>query len=113
MVTMPTVSDVSDPGGYKEYLIFSLTGFCSHGRRRQLFTCCMPFIDEIMPDFIAGTNTQRNGVIVLDLSTRPDDPTVIINQVLPSAIPYCDVYMRNNIMYALMRQWTIYYNCTR
>ncbi|MEP7320946.1 MAG: choice-of-anchor B family protein [Saprospiraceae bacterium] len=63
-------------------------------------TCHMPFIDEANARlYCLGTNTRSTGVIVLDLATRPDSPSVVINQPLPRGYVH-DAYVRNNILYA-------------
>lgn len=76
-------------------------------------TCHMPFIDEANARlYCAGTNTRSNGVIVLDLSLKPDSPTVVINQALPRSYIH-DIYVRNNIMYASHGgNGLSIYNCT-
>ena len=110
-----TVSDVSDPGGIRIFDLQYLPDSVVMVRQTTAFftLCHMPFIDEANARlYCAGTNTQRNGVIVLDLSARPDSPTVIINQVLPRNYIH-DVYVRNNIMYASHGgNGLSIYNCT-
>lgn len=80
----------------------------------QFFNNChMPFIDEANARlYCAGTNSRSNGVIVLDLSQKPDSPTVVINQALPRSYIH-DIYVRNNIMYASHGgNGLSIYNCT-
>lgn len=110
-----TVSDGSDPGGLRIFDLQYLPDSVVMVRQTTAFftLCHMPFIDEANARlYCAGTNTQRNGVIVLNLSVRPDSPTVIINQVLPRNYIH-DVYVRNNIMYASHGgNGLSIYNCT-
>ncbi len=95
------VSEV-DNGGLRIFDLQYLPDSVHFVRQTNAFfnTCHMPFIDENNGRlYCAGTNSQRNGIIVLDLVSRPDSPSVVINEALPGGYVH-DMYVRNNIMYA-------------
>lgn len=59
----------------------------------------MPFIDE--PNgrlYLTGTNTQNGGMIVLDLTKDPDNPTLLASVPLPGGYVH-DVFVKDNIAY--------------
>ena len=57
------------------------------------------FIDE--PNgrlYVAGSNVQNNGLLVLDLTADPANPSLLASVPLPGGYVH-DVYVRNNITY--------------
>ncbi|MCB9284089.1 MAG: choice-of-anchor B family protein [Lewinellaceae bacterium] len=48
--------------------------------------------------FVAGSNANSNGAIILDLNGDPDNPTLIGNPILPAGY-FHDIYVRNKIGY--------------
>jgi len=111
------VTDGADAGGLR---IFDLQDIVTKDTVIQVrqttafFTKChMPFIDEANGRlYCAGTNTRNDGIIVLDLSTQPDNPTLVINQSLPRGYVH-DMYVINNVMYAshIYSGYLSQYNC--
>ena len=58
------------------------------------------FVDE--PNgrmYVVGSNTRSNGVIILDIKTNPEVPTVLASTNLPGGYIH-DIFVRNNIAYA-------------
>lgn len=63
-------------------------------------TCHMPHIDEKNGRlYLAGTNTQSGGLIVLDIKTNPDAPILLASVPLPGGGYVHDLYVRDNIAY--------------
>lgn len=59
----------------------------------------MPFIDEKNGRlYLAGTSSQNNGLIVLDLTNDPDNPTLLGSVALPGGYVH-DLYVKDNIAY--------------
>ncbi len=59
----------------------------------------MPFIDEKNGRlYLAGTNTQNNGIIVLDLTEDPNNPKLLGSVALPGGYVH-DLFVRDNIAY--------------
>lgn len=59
----------------------------------------MPFIDEKNGRlYLAGTNTQNGGLIVLDLTKDPDNPTLLSSVALPGGYVH-DLHVKDNIAY--------------
>ncbi len=57
------------------------------------------FIDEAAGRlYAAGTNTQYNGLIVLDIATNPEEPTLLGAANLPGEYVH-DLFVRDNIAY--------------
>lgn len=110
------VTDGGDAGGLRIFDLQNLPDTVVQVRQTTAFfgKCHMPFIDEANGRlYCAGTDTRNNGIIVLDLSVRPDSPSLIINQVMPRGYIH-DVYVKNNVMYAshIYSGYISQYNCT-
>lgn len=109
------VTDGPDAGGLRIFDLRSLPDTVIQVRQTTAFftKCHMPFIDEAQGRlYCAGTNTRSDGIIVLDLSVRPDSPSIVINQALPGGYVH-DVYVRNNIMYTSHLNYGFsIYNCS-
>ena len=110
------VTDGPDAGGLRIFDLQYLPDTVIQVRQTTAFftKCHMPFIDEANGRlYCAGTNTRNNGIIVLDLSARPDSPSLVINQALPRGYVH-DVYVKNNVMYAshIYSGYLSQYNCT-
>jgi len=59
------------------------------------------FIDEAHGRlYVAGANSQNNGLIVLDISENPDTPTLITRDNLPGGEYVHDLYVNDHIVYA-------------
>ena len=59
----------------------------------------MPFIDEKNGRlYLAGSSSQSGGLIVLDLTKDPDNPTLLASVPLPGGYVH-DLYVDNNIAY--------------
>lgn len=59
------------------------------------------FIDEPHGRlYVAGANSQNNGLIVLDISQNPDAPTLITRDDLTSGEYVHDLYVNDHIVYA-------------
>ncbi len=59
----------------------------------------MPFIDEKNGRlYLAGSSSQSGGLIVLDLTHDPDNPTLLASVPLPGGYVH-DLYVDNNIAY--------------
>jgi len=59
----------------------------------------MPFIDEKNGRlYLAGSSSQSGGLIVLDLTQDPDNPTLLASVPLPGGYVH-DLYVDNNIAY--------------
>ncbi len=57
------------------------------------------FIDTLNAKLYApGTNTQSNGLVILDLSQTPENPTLISSIALPGGYVH-DLYVRNDTAY--------------
>lgn len=96
------VTDGPDAGGLRIFDLQYLPDTVIQVRQTiEFFTKChMPFIDEANARlYCAGTDTRNNGIIVLDLSTRPDSPGMVINQALPRGYVH-DMFVKNNVVYA-------------
>jgi len=96
------VADGPDAGGLRIFDLQYLPDTVIQVRQTtEFFTKChMPFIDEANARlYCAGTDTRSNGIIVLDLSGRPDSPSIVINQALPRSYVH-DMFVKNNIVYA-------------
>ncbi|MDZ4707832.1 MAG: choice-of-anchor B family protein [Saprospiraceae bacterium] len=96
------VTDGPDAGGLRIFDLQYLPDTVIQVRQTTAFftKCHMPFIDEANARlYCAGTDTRNTGIIVLDLSTRPDSPSVLINQALPRGYVH-DMFVKNNIVYA-------------
>ena len=96
------VTDGPDAGGLRIFDLQYLPDTVIQVRQTTAFftKCHMPFIDETNARlYCAGTDTRNNGIIVLDLSSRPDSPSVLINQALPRGYVH-DMFVKNNIVYA-------------
>jgi len=111
------VTDGPDAGGLRIFDLQNIATLDTVVQVRQttaFFTKChMPFIDEANGRlYCAGTNTRNDGIIVLDLSITPDNPTLLINQVLPRGYVH-DMYVINNVMYAshIYQGYLSQYNC--
>lgn len=62
--------------------------------------CHMLEVDEANQRlYCCGANTQISGIIVLDLSTTPQAPTLLASVSLPAGYVH-DCYVRNHIVYA-------------
>jgi hypothetical protein len=110
------VSDGADNTGLRIFDLRYLPDSVVQVRQTTAFfnTCHMPFIDEANGRlYCAGTNTQNGGIIVLDLTSRPDSPSIVINQGLPGGYVH-DLYVKNNIIYAshIYGGTIAIYNCT-
>ena len=110
------VTDGADAGGLRIFDLQNLPDTVVQVRQTTAFfgKCHMPFIDEANGRlYCAGTDTRNNGIIVLDLSVRPDSPSLIINQAMPRGYIH-DVYVKNNVMYAshIYSGYISQYNCT-
>jgi choice-of-anchor B domain-containing protein len=58
------------------------------------------FIDEAQGRlYVIGSNTQGNGVIILDLNDNPDEPTLLASIPLPGGYIH-DMYVKDNIGFA-------------
>jgi len=71
--------------------------------RNQIFNITarthMPFIDEKNGRlYLAGTSAQNNGLMVLDLTKDPDNPTLLASVPLPGGYIH-DVHVKDNIAY--------------
>lgn len=96
------VTDGPDAGGLRIFDLQYLPDTVIQVRQTtEFFTKChMPFIDEANGRlYCAGTDTRANGIIVLDLTQRPDSPSLVINQPFPRGYVH-DLFVRNNIVYA-------------
>ncbi len=110
------VTDGPDAGGLRIFDLQFLPDRVVQIRQTTAFfsKCHMPFIDEANGRlYCAGTDTRNNGIIVLDLSVRPDSPSMVINQALPRGYVH-DVYVRNNVVYAshIYSGYLSQYDCT-
>ncbi len=110
------VTDGPDAGGLRIFDLQNLPDTVVQVRQTTAFfgKCHMPFIDEANGRlYCAGTDTRNNGIIVLDLSVRPDSPSLIINQAMPRGYIH-DVYVKNNVMYAshIYSGYISQYNCS-
>jgi len=110
------VTDGPDAGGLRIFDLQYLPDTVIQVRQTSAFftKCHMPFIDEAKGRlYCAGTNTRNNGIIVLDLTVRPDSPSLVINQALPRGYVH-DVYVKNNVMYAshIYSGYLSQYDCT-
>lgn len=110
------VTDGPDAGGLRIFDLQNLPNSVTQVRQTTAFfsKCHMPFVDEANGRlYCAGTDTRNNGIIVLDLSVRPDSPSLIINQAMPRGYIH-DVYVINNVMYAshIYAGYISQYNCT-
>jgi choice-of-anchor B domain-containing protein len=62
-------------------------------------TAHMLFVDEVSKRlYVSGTNTQNNGLIVLDLATTPNNPTFIRGDNLTGGYVH-DLFVKNNKVY--------------
>lgn len=96
------VTDGPDAGGLRIFDLQFLPDTVIQVRQTTQFfsKCHMPFIDESNARlYCAGTDTRSNGIIVLDLSVRPDSPSLVINQALPRGYVH-DMFVKNNVVYA-------------
>lgn len=96
------VTDGPDAGGLRIFDLQYLPDTVIQVRQTTQFfsKCHMTFVDEANGRlYCAGTDTRNNGIIVLDLSVRPDSPAVLINQALPRGYVH-DMFVKNNIVYA-------------
>jgi len=110
------VTDGPDAGGLRIFDLQYLPDTVIQVRQTTAFftKSHMTFIDTANRRlYCAGTNTQYGGIIVLDLSTRPDSPSIVINQALPRGYVH-DMYVKNNVMYAshIYAGYLSQYNCT-
>mgnify|MGYP002397399305 FL=1 len=49
--------------------------------------------------YAAGTNTRSNGLIILDIATNPESPSLLASMILPDGYVH-DVFVRNDTAYA-------------
>ena len=98
---MAQENNPSDPSGmqifYHGYLPDSIVKVYDSN---ALFTTAHNiFIDEANGKlYVAGSNVRGNGLLVLDLTVDPENPTIVGNVGLPGGYVH-DVYVRNNIAY--------------